>query len=248
MLRKNSSMMLLQSALFCLCSPVRRRPLWSMYPAAFCQYASLPSLWCRRGAKCRTSVSVSVLTTNGINLTGFKVSERWCFRGVYYYHFDCNETLCMWIPRTNPSFVQQGWAEWNRPGRLRFANISCLDKLVSGAQDMATALPSVYLRWAHRLTQIIELVNDENEALLCSTSQMAALYLEVSALFINGDDESVHVSNELIPLCLPQAFTAFLQQLHQHLLNTHRRREMQTQHPFRGSCCGWKRLRRETRS
>lgn len=71
---------------------------------------------------------------------------------------------------------------------------------------------------------MIEWLNYENEDLLWSTSQMAALYLEVSALFINGDDESVHVSDEFIPLCLPQAFSAFLQQLHQHLLNTHRRR------------------------
>lgn len=62
LVRSSSHAMQKQSArLFCLCSPVRRRPLGSMFPAAFCQYASLPSLWCRHGAKCRTSVSVSVL-------------------------------------------------------------------------------------------------------------------------------------------------------------------------------------------
>lgn len=49
-------------------------------------------------------------------------------------------------------------------------------------------------------------------------------YLEVSALFIDGDDEPVDVSDELVPLRLPQAVAALLQQLHQHLLNKHSRR------------------------
>lgn len=147
MLCKHNSMMLLQSAwLFCLCSPVRRRQPGSMYPAAFCQYASLPSLWCRHGAKCRTSVSVSVLTTNGINWTAFKVLERWCLMR----HFACE-----FHARIHHLYNK---VEWNRPGRLAFANISYLDNLVSRDQDMATALSSVYLRWARRLTQIIELV------------------------------------------------------------------------------------------
>lgn len=72
------------------------------------------------------------------------------------------------------------------------------------------------------LTKISEPLNFEN--FFCLTSQTASLYLKVSALFINGDDEPVYIGNELIPLCLPQAFSALLQQLHQHLLKTHRKK------------------------
>lgn len=45
-------------------------------------------------------------------------------------------------------------------------------------------------------------------------------YLKVPALLVDGDDEPVDVSDELIPLRLPEAVRALLQQLHQHLLNT----------------------------
>lgn len=48
----------------------------------------------------------------------------------------------------------------------------------------------------------------------------SADYLKVSALFIDGNDEPVDVSNKLIALRLPEAIRTLLQQLHQHLLNT----------------------------
>ena len=48
-------------------------------------------------------------------------------------------------------------------------------------------------------------------------------YLKVAALLIDGDDEAVDVSDELIALRLPQAVSALLQVLHQNLLHTHTR-------------------------
>lgn len=46
-------------------------------------------------------------------------------------------------------------------------------------------------------------------------------HLKVSALFVDGNDEPVDIGDELVALRLPQAIGALLQQLHQHLLNTH---------------------------
>lgn len=48
-----------------------------------------------------------------------------------------------------------------------------------------------------------------------------SLYLKVSALLVDGNDEPVDVGDELVTLRLPEAVAALLQQLHQHLLNTH---------------------------
>lgn len=55
---------------------------------------------------------------------------------------------------------------------------------------------------------------------LSITCAQCAAHLKVSALFINGNDEPIDISNELITLCLPEAISTLLQKLHQHLLNT----------------------------
>lgn len=63
-------------------------------------------------------------------------------------------------------------------------------------------------------------------------SASGACYLEVSALFVDGNDEPVDVSDELVTLRLPEAVSALLQQLHQHLLNKHRHRRGNKLYPL----------------
>lgn len=47
------------------------------------------------------------------------------------------------------------------------------------------------------------------------------VYLKVSALLVDGNDEPVDIGDELVTLRLPEAIGTLLQQLHQHLLNSH---------------------------
>lgn len=97
-----------------------------MCPAAFCQYASLPSLWCRHGAECHTSVSVSVsqrqqtAPTALLTLNWLQVFVGVCWMGLGWGLW---MKWWMWFLSTIPSFMKPGWAGWSRSGNPVFTNM-----------------------------------------------------------------------------------------------------------------------------
>jgi hypothetical protein len=53
---------------------------------------------------------------------------------------------------------------------------------------------------------------------IADREKQKARYLKIPSLLINGNDEFIDVSDQLVAFCLPKSICTLLKQLHQHIL------------------------------